>query len=139
VIDGLTALGIEYEVAAQWAEVAQGETVEAMIKDVLRRRTLAREIPGDAPPNTQAPEYKPKTSVEFLRELLGTHRFYILLKDNKIAEGYVVTAINSEVAIVDIWTEDDKEHRKHYIPFNQMGWDEFTKTGFMFGRLPEPP
>jgi hypothetical protein len=24
VIDGLTALGIEYEVAAQWAEVAQG-------------------------------------------------------------------------------------------------------------------
>ena len=55
-IDGLTVLGIRYEVAAQWVEMAQGDTVEALIKDALRLHTLAREIPGDAPPDTQAPQ-----------------------------------------------------------------------------------
>jgi hypothetical protein len=62
--DGLTALGIEYEVAAQWVEVAQGETVEDLIKDALRLRALAREIPNDAPdvskPETAGDTDKPK-------------------------------------------------------------------------------
>jgi hypothetical protein len=65
VIDGLTALGIEYEVAAQWAEVAQGETAEDRIKDALRRRALALEIPKDAPdepgPDTVGDTEEPET------------------------------------------------------------------------------
>jgi hypothetical protein len=63
--DGLCALGIEYEVAAQWAELAEGETVEDLIKDALRRRTLALEVPKEASdvskPETAGDTDKPKT------------------------------------------------------------------------------
>jgi hypothetical protein len=56
-IDGLIVLGIEYEVAAQWAEAAQGETVEDLIKDALRRRALALEIPKDSQAVQDREEY----------------------------------------------------------------------------------
>jgi Protein of unknown function (DUF3102) len=55
VIDALCALGIEYEVAAQWAEAAKGETVEDLIKDALRRRAKALEASKD-PPEVPGPD-----------------------------------------------------------------------------------
>jgi hypothetical protein len=80
---------------------------------------------------------RPKTSVEFLRELLGTHEFSILVNKQEIAVGMIVTLVNTEVAIVDIWRNGDKNTiSTHYIPLNQMGWDEVSWTGFMFGPLP---
>jgi hypothetical protein len=68
------------------------------------------------------------------------HKFYIVVNGTAIAQGYIVTAINPEVAIVEVWRKDDKETATtHYIPFVEMKWDEVTESGFMFGPLPEPP
>jgi hypothetical protein len=83
---------------------------------------------------------RPQTREEFLRELVSTHQFVIVDKGNEIAEGYIVQVINPEVALVDLWRNGDKNTTTtHYLQFKEMGWDEFTQTGFVFDRLPEPP
>jgi hypothetical protein len=89
--------------------------------------------------NTMKPE-RPKTREEFLRELISLHKFRIAVQGKQIAEGYIVQVINPEVCIVDIWRDGNKKSTTtHYLAFKDMGWDEFTETGYVFGPLPEPP
>ena len=83
---------------------------------------------------------RPQTREEFLRELISTHEFVIVNKNNPIAQGIIVQVINPEVVLVDIWRNGDRSTiSMHYLPFTALIWDEFTQTGFMFERLPEPP
>jgi hypothetical protein len=81
-----------------------------------------------------------KTQVEILREMISTHPFMILNKNEQIAQGIIVTAINADVALVDIWRDGDRSTTTtHYLPFTALTWDELTQTGFVFDRLPVPP
>jgi hypothetical protein len=76
---------------------------------------------------------KPRTREENLRDLILLHQFVILDKGNKIAEGYIVHILNVEVVMVDLWRNGDRETMTtHYLPLNQMTWNEFSQTGFRF-------
>lgn len=77
---------------------------------------------------------KPATREEILRELIGSLKFFILNKGNPVAEGYIVNVLNTNVVMVDLWRNDDENTTTtHFYQLDQMGWDEVSQTGFMFG------
>ncbi len=79
---------------------------------------------------------KPRTREELLRDWILLQHFVIEKKRVPIAEGCIIAVLNTEVVMVDIWRNGNEEKTTtHYFPLDQMTWDEFTETGFIF----DPP
>lgn len=84
------------------------------------------------------PKSKPLTREEILREWLVLQKFTIVKNGEPIADGVIIQVIDTEVIMVDMWRNGERdESTVHYFAFKELKWDEFTKTGFMFGPMPE--